>query len=135
MKIAIVHRQQLAAVVEAAQPGGGTAALDRALATLDATATLENQIPVSGPIFGVPTRELQGELLLGAHRPAQARAAFAAALERYPNRPRALLGLARAARQTGDLASARATCRQLASIWSQADARWPDLAEVRSCAK
>jgi len=135
MKTAVVHRQQLAALVEAAKPGGGTAALDRALGLLDGAATLENQIPISGPIFGVPTRELQGELLLGAHRPAQARAAFAAALERYPNRPRALLGLARAARQTGDLASARATCRQLASIWSQADPRWPDLAEVKSCAK
>jgi hypothetical protein len=135
MKTAVVHRQQLAALVEAAKPGGGTAALDRALGLLDAAAALENQIPVSGPIFGIPTRELQGELLLGARRPAQARAAFAAALERYPNRPRALLGLARAARQAGDVASARATCRQLASIWSQADARWPDLAEVKSCAK
>jgi hypothetical protein len=135
MKTAVVHRQQLAAVVEAAKPNGGRAALDRALALLDGAATLENQIPVSGPIFGIPTRELQGELLLGAHQPAKARAAFAAALQRYPNRPRALLGFARAARQAGDLASARAACRQLAAIWSHADARWPDLAEVKSCAK
>ena len=135
MKVAVVHRQQLAAAVEAARPGGGAAALGRALELLDATAVLESQIPVSGPIFGIPTRELQGELLLSARRSAEARAAFAAALQRYPNRSRSLLGAARAARQAGDRAAAREACRQLASNWTEADARWPDLAEVRSCAR
>jgi tetratricopeptide (TPR) repeat protein len=143
MKVAVVHRQQLAAAIEAAKPAGGapaksggrTAALERALALLEEAAALENRIPVSGPVFGIPTRELQGEILLAARRPAEARAAFAAALERYPNRPRALLGLARAARQAGDLLAAREACRQLAATWSHADARWPDLAEARSCAR
>jgi len=131
MKVAAVHRQQLAAAIEAARKDG----LDRALALLDAAASLENQIPISGPVFGIPTRELQGEILLGARRFPAARAAFAAALERYPNRPRALLGLARAARQSGDRAAARETCRRLAAIWGPADARWRDVAEVRSCAR
>ena len=135
MKVAVVHRQQLAAAVEAARPGGGAAALGRALELLDAAALLESQIPVSGPIFGIPSRELQGELLLSARRSAEARAAFAAALERYPNRSRSLLGAARAARQAGARAAAREACRQLVSNWTEADARWPDLAEVRSCAR
>ena len=86
-------------------------------------------------MFAIPTRELEGELLLRARRPAQARAAFAAALARYPNRPRALLGLARAAGQAGDRPAAREACRQLASTWSHADAPWPALSEVRSCAR
>jgi tetratricopeptide (TPR) repeat protein len=134
MKVAVVHRQQLAALVEAAR-GGGAPALERALAMLEEGASLERRIPISGPVFGVPTRELEGELLLGARRPTEARAAFAAALERYPNRSRALLGLARAARQSGDRAAARDACQRLAANWRHADARWPDLAEVRACAR
>jgi hypothetical protein len=134
MKVAVVHRQQLAALIEAAR-GGGADTLARALAMLAEAASLERQIAISGPVFGVPTRELEGELLLGAHRPAEAKAAFAAALERYPNRSRALLGLARAARQAGDRAGAREACQQLAANWRHADARWPDLAEVRACAR
>jgi tetratricopeptide (TPR) repeat protein len=132
MQVAVVHRQQLAAAIEAARTGGS---LDRALAKLAEAAALERRIPISGPVFGVPTRELEGELLLGAHRPAEARAAFAAALERYPNRSRALLGLARAARQAGDRAAAHEACQQLAANWRHADPRWPDLAEVRACAR
>ena len=135
LKVVVVHRQQLAAAVEAARPGGGAAALGRALAVLEATAVLESQLPVSGPIFGLPTRELQGDLLLSARRSAEARAAFAAALQRYPNRSRSLLGLARAAGQAGNRAAAREACRQLASNWRHADAGWPDLAEVRACAR
>jgi len=133
MQAIAVHRQQLAAAIEAARSGG--AALDRALALLDSAASLENQIPISGPVFGIPTRELQGQLLLSGRRFAAARTAYAAALERYPNRPRSLLGLARAARQLGDRAGAREACRRLAAIWSHADARWRDLAEVKSCAR
>jgi hypothetical protein len=135
MKVAVVHRQQLAAAIEAAKPSGAAPGLDRALALLEAAAALENQIPISGPVFGIPTREFQGEILLSARRFAAARAAFAAALERYPNRPRALLGLARAARQAGDRDGARDACRRLAAIWSHADARWRDLAEVKACAR
>jgi predicted Zn-dependent protease len=132
MQVAIVHRQQLAAAIEAAR---GSGSLDRALAQLAEAAALERRIPISGPVFGVPTRELEGELLLHARRPAEARAAFAAVLERYPNRSRALLGLARAARQTGDRAAAREACQQLVANWRHADPRWPDLAEARACAR
>ena len=138
MKVAVVHRFQLGAAIEAAPKKGklgGATDLDRALTLLESAASLENQIPISGPVFGVPTRELQGQLLLSARRYAAARTAFAAALERYPNRPRTLLGLARAARQAGDRAAAREACRRLAAIWSQADARWRDVAEVKSCAQ
>jgi tetratricopeptide (TPR) repeat protein len=138
MKVIAVHRLQLAAAIEAAPKDlkmGAPTALDRALTLLESAAALENQIPISGPVFGVPTREMQGQFLLTARRYAAARTAFAAALERYPNRPRSLLGLARATQGAGDRAAAREVCKRLAAIWRQADARWRDLAEVKSCAK
>jgi hypothetical protein len=135
MKVVAVHRLQLAAAIEAARPSGGAGARERALSLLDEAAALEGKIPISGPVFGIPTRELEGEVLLAAKRPAEARAAFVATLERYPNRPRALLGLARAARQSGDRAGAHDACRQLAATWSHADARWPNLDEARTCAR
>src|SRR5262249_57612846 len=109
----------------AGRPGGGRGALEKAGALLETAAALENQTPIWGRVFAIPTRELQGELLLRAHRPAEARAAFAAALERYPNRPRALLGLARAARQAGDRAAARDACGRLPSIWRHPHPRPP----------
>jgi tetratricopeptide (TPR) repeat protein len=134
LRTAVVHHKQLAALVEA-----GDAARSppdaRALPLLNEAATIEAQIPISGPLFAIPSRELAGELLLAAHKPVEARAAFNAALERYPNRPRSLLGLARATRQAGDKVGARETCRRLATIWNHADAEWPDGAEIRACAK
>jgi tetratricopeptide (TPR) repeat protein len=135
LKVVAVHRLQLAAAIEAARPGGGTTATERALALLEEAAALENKLPISGPVFGIPTRELEGDVLLEARRPAEARAAFAAVLERYPNRPRALFRLALAARQAGDKAAAREACRQLAADWKQADIHWPALEVARSCAR
>jgi Tfp pilus assembly protein PilF len=131
-KMVAVQRLQVAAAIEAGR--AGAAGLAKARAQLTEAAAYEAQIPISGPVFGVPTRELEGEILLGARQPAEARVAFAAALERYPNRPRALLGLARAAKQAGDRAAAREACQKLAAIWGSADAGWPGLAEVKSCA-
>jgi tetratricopeptide (TPR) repeat protein len=48
----------------------------------------------------LPAREQLGELLLELGRPAEARAAFQAALEQAPNRRVAIDGLARAARSS-----------------------------------
>ena len=135
LKVVAVHRLQLAAAIEAARPGGGTTASERALSLLAEAAALEDKLPISGPVFGIPTRELEGEILLEARRPAEARAAFAAVLERYPNRPRALFRMALAARQAGDKAAAREACRQLAADWRQADIHWPALEVARSCAR
>ena len=135
MKVAVVHRQQLAAAVEAARPGGGAAALERALAVLEATAVLESQLPVGAessaslrasckatscsPRGGRPRRAPRSPPRSSATRIAPAPSW---AWRAPPGR-------------AGDRAAAREACRQLASNWRHADARWPDLAEVRACAR
>jgi hypothetical protein len=66
-------------------------------------ATEKNAI-TPGPL--APARELLGEMLLEAHQPAEALAAFQATLRHEPNRYRALAGAVQAARATGDQAAA-----------------------------
>jgi tetratricopeptide (TPR) repeat protein len=73
-----------------------------------------------------PPHELLGELLLNKNRNAEARAAFAASLERAPQRTESLSGLARAESALGDKAAAIETWRQLLGIWKNAD---PDSVE------
>ena len=57
-----------------------------------------------GPL--APARELLGEMLLEAGRPAEALAAFEATVAKEPNRFRGVYGAARAAEQAGDRAKA-----------------------------
>jgi tetratricopeptide (TPR) repeat protein len=104
------------------------------LASLTAAAAHEDEM---GFDFGPPTvvkpaHELLGERLLELDRPADAAREFQAALERAPRRARSLLGLARAQRAAGDEAAASATYAELAAQWANADADFPDLAEVRA---
>lgn len=75
-----------------------------------------------GPPFPVkPAHELYGEVLLSLGRAAEAREQFEQALERAPRRARSVLGLLRAARQTGDEEVAAKNARELAEIWAKAD--------------
>ena len=64
-----------------------------------------------------PTYELYGELLLELDRPADAIEKFQTSLLRLPERPRSLLGLARALEQTGDQAGAEEQYRKLTAVW------------------
>ncbi len=64
-----------------------------------------------------PTYELYGELLLELDRPTDAIKKFQASLLRLPNRPRSLLGLARALEQIGDQAGAEEQYRKLSEVW------------------
>ncbi len=106
---------------------------DEALALLTEAAELEDTMPLDfGPARPVkPVHELFGEVLLGLDRPAEARDHFEEALDRYPRRSRSLLGLARAAMQSGDRATARTVYADLAASWHAADASLPPLSEVR----
>jgi tetratricopeptide (TPR) repeat protein len=72
-----------------------------------------------GPL--VPTRELLGEMLLEAGRPAEALVAFEATLRHEPNRFRALAGAARAAREAGNRAEARRYSAALLQLGARAD--------------
>ncbi|HLL14523.1 MAG TPA: hypothetical protein VK388_05640 [Pyrinomonadaceae bacterium] len=74
-----------------------------------ATVLEESLRPPSGPPDMLkPSHELFGEVLLRAGRPAEAAQQFQTALLRQPNRPRSLLGLARAAKGRDAKLAARA---------------------------
>ena len=78
-----------------------------------------------------PVRELYGEALLHTAESVAAAAQFAAVLQRYPRHPAALLGLARALAASGHPKEAACRYAELATIWREADANMPGLAEVR----
>jgi hypothetical protein len=65
-----------------------------------------------------PVHELYGEILLALNRPADAIEKFETSLLRMPNRPRSLLGLARAYTETGDHGGASSAYRQLTEVWA-----------------
>ena len=97
-----------------------------------ATALEESLPPPSGPPDLIkPTHELYGEILLGIDRPEEAQQQFDRSLLWHPNRARSLLGLARAAAQSGDLQAARQAYGTFLNIWSQADQDLPELREAK----
>ncbi len=88
-------------------------------------ATEKNAI-TPGPL--APARELLGEMLLAAHRPSDALAAFETTLRHEPNRFRALTGAARAAKASGNHAKADTYYAELLKLGIHADRlRRPDL--------
>ena len=102
----------------------------------NATALEEETGAPSGPPSLIkPTHELFGEILLKAGKPADAAAQFRVALLRQPNRARSLLGLARAAAQSGDHATAASTYTKFLEQWKQADEGLPELREARGYLK
>ena len=82
-----------------------------------------------GPIK--PAREMLGEMLLEANRPADALAEFEVAMKKEPGRFRALLGAARAAEAAGDRSKSRGYFAQLVKQWAMADSDSAELARVK----
>jgi tetratricopeptide (TPR) repeat protein len=115
-----VEVQRRSAVAWRAFAAGRT---DLALAEMRAAAEREDATEKNaitpGPL--APARELLGEMLLAAHQPAPALAAFEATLRHEPNRFRALAGAARAAREAGDRAAARKYSAELLKLGARAD--------------
>jgi len=68
-----------------------------------------------------PVHELYGEILLDLDRPEEAAEKFETSLLRMPNRPRSLLGLARAYAQTGDREEAAEAYTKLMEVWEGRD--------------
>ena len=68
-----------------------------------------------------PIHELYGEQLLAADRAEEARAQFTVSLQRTPNRPLSLLGLARSYAALGDEEAARKQYQKLADVWKDRD--------------
>lgn len=97
---------------------------EAAVAHLRRAAQAEDGLPFAfgPPLVDQPSHELLGELLLANGDAAGAVQAFQGSLARAPERTRSLLGLARAAKQSGDDKVAAATYAKLRQIWRQADA-------------
>src|SRR5215471_15863754 len=78
----------------------------------------------------IPAAELCGYLLLELRRPSEAASYFQETLKRTPNRPKAILGLARAAKASGDNETAATHYKEFLSVWKNADPDRPELAEA-----
>jgi tetratricopeptide (TPR) repeat protein len=95
----------------------------------------ESRAPYGPPILIKPTHELFGEILLRAGKPAEAAEQFKVALLRQPNRARSLLGVARAAAQSGNQSAALTAYAALLDQWKRADAGLIELREARDYLK
>ena len=106
---------------------------DEAVARLKEAAAIEDSIDdLSQPPYpAIPANELCGYLLLELNRPGEASTYFQKALLRTPNRPKIVLGLARAARVLGDNWTAAKRYQEFLSIWQTADPDRPELAAAR----
>jgi tetratricopeptide (TPR) repeat protein len=104
-----------------------------AFAMMDRAAALQARMPkpIGRPFPVKDVNELYGELLLQVSRPKEAIAWFDRALARTPNRSRALLGLARAYRNAGDAANARAAYKRFLTNYRLADPGLAEIAEAR----
>jgi len=109
----IMHKE-VAASIHAAR-GEADEAIELMDEALEILATIRPPNGSADPVK--PTYELYGELLLELNRPGDAIEKFQASLLRMPNRPRSLLGLARALERTGDQAGAEEQYRKLSDVW------------------
>lgn len=125
--VAVMERE-LAALMAVGSGRGADA-----VARMQEAVRLERELPPPlGPPRPIkPAPELFGEILLELGRPREAAAEFERALERWPNRSLALLGLARASAALGDRDSARRHYRRLLVNWRSADPGLPELKEAR----
>ena len=124
-----IQRQTVAAWTAKAE-GRHDEALKLMRAAADAEDASEKHIVTPGPL--VPARELLGEMLLGANRPAEALAEFEASQRKEPNRFRGYYGAARAAALTGDRTKARDQYAKLVAVVERADTERPEIKEAKA---
>jgi tetratricopeptide (TPR) repeat protein len=106
---------------------------DNAVMRMKEAVAIEDSIDdLSQPPYPViPATELCGDLLLQLDQPAEAATYFRKTLQRTPNRPKAIFGLARAAQTLGDNATARERYREFLTIWKDADPDRPEVATAK----
>jgi tetratricopeptide (TPR) repeat protein len=100
--------------------------LARQAAVVEASLSFEFGPPV--PVK--PANELVGEMLMDLRRPKEAMEAFELSLKRTPRRALSLLGLARAAIASKDMATAQRAYGELRDVWKKADKTLPELKEL-----
>ncbi|HET6222969.1 MAG TPA: tetratricopeptide repeat protein [Dongiaceae bacterium] len=110
---------------------------DEALAAMSAAADQEDKTeksPVTpGPL--APARELYGQMLMQAGKPADALAQFEKTLAKEPNRLGAYVGAARAAKAAGDVDKARSYYAKIVALTTEADTERTEIAEARGASK
>jgi len=126
----IISLQAVEAQAFAAEAAGDA---DNAVEKLKQAVAMEDSIDdLSQPPYPViPATELCGDLLLRRNQPAQAAAYFQKTLQRTPNRPKAIFGLARAAQAAGDNATARRRYEEFLRVWKDADQDLPEIATAK----
>ena len=98
----------------------------------DAVATVEAMAPPRGSANPIkPVHELYGELLLELGRAEDAAAMFETSLQRMANRPRSLLGLARANAAMGNEMVAAENYAKVTALWADREGV-PGLDEART---
>jgi tetratricopeptide (TPR) repeat protein len=107
---------------------------DRAIAKLKEAVEIEDSIDdLSQPPYPViPATEMAGDLLLDFNRPAEAVPYFQKTLQRTPNRPKAIFGLARAAQAIGDKPTATERYREFLTVWKNADPDRPEVSTAKA---
>jgi tetratricopeptide (TPR) repeat protein len=129
VKLIITMQAKEAEAFAAEAAGDG----DRAMAKLNEAIAIEDSIDdLSQPPYPtIPATELAGNLLLELNRPAEAVPYFQKTLQRTPNRPKAVFGLARAAQALGDNATAAERYREFLTIWKNADPDRPEISTAK----
>ena len=126
--IAIMERE-LAALIAL-----GSGRRDESIALLRGAAEAEARLPaplgLPAPIK--PAAELLGEVLVDLGRAAEAIASFESVGQRYTNRSRTVLGLARATAAAGEQEASRRHYTALLANFDGADAGLPALSEARA---
>ena len=112
----------------------GAGRRDESIALLRGAAEAEAQLPaplgLPAPIQPAP--ELLGEVLVEVGRPVEAIASFESVLQRYANRSRTVLGLARAAAAAGQTDASHRRYTELLANFDGADTDLPALREARA---
>ena len=113
----VMHKQVAALLeVDRGNEAGARELMDQAVETVEAMAPPRG---AASPIK--PVHELYGEMLAGFGAHEDAAAMFETSLLRMPNRPRSLLGLARASVETGDFDRATEAYEKLTEVWAGRD--------------
>ncbi|HEU0116855.1 MAG TPA: hypothetical protein VFQ80_19330, partial [Thermomicrobiales bacterium] len=110
--------------------GDDKKAVDLVRAAADLEATMDKHPATPSPVL--PARELLADLLLELNQPAAALKEYKAVLSTDPNRFRSLLGVARAAKATGDAAAAHSDYQKLVALSKPSGPDRPELAEAKA---
>jgi hypothetical protein len=110
--------------------GKKDAALKRMRTAADLEDRSEKHVAMENRLW--PMRELLGDLLLAAHKPALALKEYEASLQSARNRYRGFYGAAIAARQSGNREKARSYYGKLVALCSHADTERPEIAEAKN---